>query len=133
MTCPFCAYVTGHEPGCLGGAEITNEDKARLAARREESLDLQFADFHARNPHVYEELVRLAREASQRGHRHLGVGMLWEVMRWNALFRVAHGAAEFKLNNNFRSRYARLVMEREPDLADVFETRELTSQREEAA
>lgn len=133
MSCPFCAYSRGHEPGCLGAVEVTNEDKAALAAQREETLDEQFAEFHAANPQVYEELVRLARKAAASGHRRLGVGMLWEVMRWNALFRVAHGETEFKLNNNFRSRYARLVMEREPDLTDVFETRELTSLRTEAA
>ena len=33
----------------------------------------------------------------------------------------------FKLNNNYRSRYARLIMEQEADLEGVFQIRELTT------
>jgi hypothetical protein len=34
---------------------------------------------------------------------------------------------DFKLNNNYHSRYARLIMEREPGLDGFFETRGLRS------
>lgn len=88
-------------------------------------LDRDFAEFHAENPHVYDALVALARQAKARGHRALGIGMLWEVLRWNRLFDTRRDAEGFKLNNNLRSRYAREIHAREPDLAGIFHLRDL--------
>jgi hypothetical protein len=83
----------------------------------------RFAAFHRANPEVYAELRRLAREAKGRGVRKLGMRMLWEVLRWNESDRATR---EFKLNNDFHSRYARMLDE-EPDLAGLFDFRELRS------
>jgi hypothetical protein len=86
----------------------------------------RFADFHAGNPDVYSELVSLARLARGRGLRRYGIGQLWEVLRWQRFMRTrddnTRGA---KLNNDYRSRYARLIMDHEPDLDGFFETRRL--------
>lgn len=87
------------------------------------SIEQAFLVFHARNPHVYRELVMLARRARSRGAGKLGIGMLFEVLRWRHVLRT--GGDEFKLNNNYRSYYARLIMLREHDLDGVFETRKL--------
>ena len=85
-----------------------------------------FLAFHNANPKVYTQLVALARKARQRGAEALGIGMLFEVVRWKALLETRDdGQAPFKLNNNYRALYARLIMERESDLAGIFETREL--------
>jgi hypothetical protein len=47
---------------------------------------------------------------------------MWERMRWH--FQIEKGMdEEFKLNNNFRSRYARKIMKAHPDLEDFFELR----------
>lgn len=86
--------------------------------------EARFREFHATNPEVYQELVVLARQALARGKRKIGIGMLWEVMRWGRWLAIT-GDDEFKLNNNYRSRYARLIMEQEPDLRGIFEIREL--------
>lgn len=86
----------------------------------------QFLAFHRLNPWVYRELVSLARQMKARGRQEIGIGMLWEVLRWNYYQQTA-GDSEWKLNNNFRSRYARLIMASEPDLFDIFETRILRS------
>lgn len=88
------------------------------------TIEEQFREFHADNPDVYRTLVRLARRALRGGRRRIGIGNLWEVMRWELTLQL-DDASEFKLNNNFRSRYARLVMQHEPDLRGVFETRRL--------
>jgi hypothetical protein len=88
------------------------------------TIQQQFDLFHAANPWVYTALVQCARDLVGRGHRRLGIGMLAEVVRWQ-YFRQTTDASGFKLNNNYRSRYVRLIVEREPDLADLFETREL--------
>jgi hypothetical protein len=88
-------------------------------------LDAEFLAFHAANPHIYDALVVLARRARSAGRTRAGIGMLWEVLRWDIFIRTT--GTEYKLNNNLRSRYARLIMHREPDLAGFFETRVLTS------
>lgn len=92
------------------------------------TIEEAFRAFHAANPHVYDELVKLARQARRRGVGRIGIGMLFEVLRWRVALRT--GGDEFKLNNNYRSYYARLMMLREPDLAGVFETRQLHAPEE---
>lgn len=95
----------------------------QLAMSVESWIDRAFADFHAENPHVYDEIVLLTRRAHRAGARRIGIGMVFEVLRWRHTLRTR--TDDFKLNNNFRSRYARMVMEREPDLDGIFELREL--------
>jgi hypothetical protein len=89
------------------------------------TIQERFEQFHADNPHVYADLVMLARRAQRRGNSRIGIGMLFELVRWRRGY-VSTGTG-FLLNNNFRSRYARLISEQEPDLAGMFETRELRS------
>lgn len=88
-------------------------------------VENQFWDFHETNPHVYSALVGLARKAKDAGRERIGIRMLWEVMRWEHLLTTVDPSAEWKLNDSYTSRYARLIMECEPDLKDVFETRKL--------
>jgi hypothetical protein len=90
-------------------------------------LDLAFAAFHAANPGVYEALRRLALRAVDKGHTTIGIGMLWEALRWEVFVdAVDPSQAEWKLNNSYRSRYARLLMASEPKLRFAFETRRLS-------
>ncbi len=83
----------------------------------------RFREFHRENPQVYDRLLGLALEWKRRGRTRCGIGMLWEVLRWQTGMET--GGDPYKLNNNYRSRYARLMMEREPELLGFFETREL--------
>lgn len=88
------------------------------------TIQERFAEFHRLNPWVYEKLVGLARQMTK--HRqHIGIGMLFEVLRWNYYQSTTDPNAKWKLNNVYRSRYARLIAGTEPDLRDVFEQREL--------
>lgn len=93
-------------------------DDASLAERR-------FREFHRDNPEVYKELMVLVRQAIARGRKKIGIKMLWEVVRWNRFLQTSD--EKYKLNNNLHSRYARLIMDKEPGLAGIFETRELKS------
>lgn len=87
-------------------------------------IDHAFRQFHEQNPHVYKELVALALRLRAKGHDRIGIGMLFEVLRHERMLHTTDPEG-FKLNNNYRSRYARLIMEQEPALAGVFELREL--------
>lgn len=89
------------------------------------TLHEKFEAFHEANPQVYVELVTLARQALKRGYKTYSINSLFEVVRWQRDISPLATTDEFKLNNNFRSRYARLIMEQEPDLAGFFETRQL--------
>lgn len=90
---------------------------------RERTIAAAMWRFHLDNPHVYDEIVRLARRWKRAGHRKCGIGMIFEVLRWRSGMRT--GGDDFKLNNNYRSYYARMVMAQEPDLDGIFELREL--------
>lgn len=93
------------------------------ALRRREG----FEEFHRANPQVYEVLVGLARWQRSNGFEHGSINFLFELCRYHyRLQRRREGEAkpgEYYLNNNHRAGYARLIMEREPDLAGFFETR----------
>lgn len=88
------------------------------------SIDERFSKFHADNPHVYASLARLARQVKSRGRSKVGIELLFAVLRWEQMMSTT-GDSGFRLNDHFTSRYARLLMEQEPDLDGMFETREL--------
>lgn len=92
------------------------------------SIQESFEAFAAANPWVEEELVKLTRDLVNRGRKKVGVGMLWEVLRWHYVRTTADATSEFRLNNNFRSRYARIIEAKYPDLAGVFEKRVLRAE-----
>lgn len=104
-------------------------DFSRPRLRRESPAestlyDRRFAEFDRENPHVYAELLRLARRARTLGRRKIGMRMLWEVTRWNLDIETQRPEGEFKLNDHLHSRYAR-KLNGEPDLAGCFELRSL--------
>jgi hypothetical protein len=88
------------------------------------SITEKFEQFHADHPDVYDQLVELARRMRSRGHAHYGIATLFEVVRYHR-HTSGKDADGFKLNNNYRSHYARLIMERERDLNGMFHLREL--------
>jgi len=91
--------------------------------KRKSELDDAFYAFHEANPHVYRMLVQMARKLKSRGIEHYSIRKLWHVMEWEYIFKVSPNS-DFRLNNNYTSRYARLIMEQEPDLDGFFEVRE---------
>lgn len=103
----------------LGEHPLPSDDERDLQAR--------FEEFHADNPHVYDRLHLLAVNMIEQGYKTIGIGMLWEVMRWQTMVETRVAGTEPKLNNNHRSRYARLLMANDERLKGVFNIRELRS------
>lgn len=89
-------------------------------------IEREFNEFHAQHPEVYFELVSLARTWKKNGSAKLGIATLFEVLRWNSHLN-SQRTGGYKLNNNYRALYARKIMDREPDLAGIFELRERTT------
>jgi len=94
----------------------------------DDPIDSAFNLFHINNPHVYVILCQEARLLRKRGWKRAGMKFLYERARWILTMKLAQpGMPEpYKLNNNFTSRYARLIMKQEHDLKDFFETRKLS-------
>ena len=88
------------------------------------SIRERFTIFHNANPKVYAEIVDIARQMRARGVQKMGISLIFERLRWLHFIEV-QTAEGFKLSNDFRAEYARLIMSREPDLEGFFETRSL--------
>ena len=126
----------GNQPG-LFGAELPPAQHAAPSAPAaspavsgeavDDRIERDFRKFHAENPHVYELLCVKAREAKAAGHARYGIKSIFERVRWHYQIELRHLEEPFKLNNNYTSRYARLIMAQEPDLAGFFEIRELVA------
>lgn len=88
----------------------------------------RFEQFHRHHRDVYRQLVRLARTVKRRQERRgeapgIGIAMLYERLRWHYFIQRRAGES-YKLNNDYRAYYARLIMQNEPDLAGFFRLRE---------
>lgn len=105
--------------------EVDRKIRRVTTAMRDRTIAQSFTDFHRSNPWVYRHLVSLTREMIGKGHKKIGIKMLYEVLRWQTLMGTHDEASDFKLCNNYHSRYARLIMDKNPDLDGVFELREL--------
>ena len=83
-------------------------------------LAKKFELFHASNPHVYSALVALARKFRAKNRSaQTGIAMLYEVLRWEYYLNI-DTEDDFKLCNNYKAFYARLIMQNEPDLQGIF-------------
>lgn len=84
--------------------------------------DKKFWRFHKDNPHVYGEIVRLALMLKSKGHKKIGIAMIFEQLRWQHAITTSDMSG-YKLNNNYKSYYSRLIMENIPELSGFFEVR----------
>lgn len=90
------------------------------------TIQERFEEYHAANPHVYNTLVDYALKAKDRGYKRIGIGFLCEIIRWQG--GPTKHQDGFKLSNDFRSRYSRLIEEQEPDLRGYFTKRSLEAE-----
>lgn len=91
-------------------------------------LEAEFLEFHETHPDVFDLLVDFALQTRRAGWAHYGLATIYERVRWHLdVNEDRYGG--FKLNNNHRAYYARLAMEREPELAGFFATRALARER----
>lgn len=95
---------------------------ANQPAHRNPTLEDRFQVFHAANPHVYAALRRLALRLRGQGVERYGIAGLFEVLRYEQALQT--NGEDFRLNNSYRAFYARMLMDREPELKDFFEIRE---------
>ncbi len=94
--------------------------------RKGASIEERFQAFHRANPQVYRAMRRMALDLKRRGFRRYSSDALMHALRWHAAIQLGPTDV-YKFNDHFTSRFARLLMSDEPELAGFFETRRLRS------
>ncbi|MFI6469816.1 hypothetical protein ACIBL5_06060 [Streptomyces sp. NPDC050516] len=87
------------------------------------SIQERFEVFHQLNPWILEQLEVLTFDCVDRGLKRVGIGMLFEVLRWQ--YGRATRGEPWRLNNDFRSRYVRELLNLHPEWSALFEIRKI--------
>ncbi len=91
------------------------------------TIEERFTAFHQANPHVYRALRTLAAQrwdAAVRAGRKpkVGIAALYEALRWQQ--GLTTSGEVWKLNNDYRAGYARLLLAERPEWAGFIDIRE---------
>lgn len=95
-------------------------DKAKHHKTQQQKLN----EFLAANPHFYGEFVKVARHLKALDYNNISARGIVHFMRIDRALKI-NRTDDYKINDHLSSRMARLVMEREQDLAGFFEIRKL--------
>lgn len=109
--------------------EVREEDASRQRVLFGDRIEREFRAFHAEHQVVFQRIVAMARQAKAAGRNAVGIGRYFEAMRWEQ-YLGTRDSQGFKLNNNFRSRYVRLIEDECPDLRGMFRKRRLRCELE---
>lgn len=91
----------------------THEPEATIAER--------FAEFDARNPHIFAAIVRLFEDARDHGLDRFGVKAAFEILRWQGARTTGE---PYRLNNTLTAPYSDKLVAERPDLAPMVRQRE---------
>lgn len=87
-------------------------------------MQQRFEQYHRDNPHVYDALLRFTRQIKAAGRSEYAIAAVFERVRWH--FYIETNTDEgFKLPNNFKPYFSRLIMHNEKDLAGIFVLRRM--------
>ena len=96
-------------------------------ASQDGTIQERFERFHRENPQVFVAFAEAARQLKARGRTRYGAKAIYEHMRFHMALPTA--GEEWKLNNSYTSRYARLLLSEFPGEFDEFlELRKLQSE-----
>ena len=88
------------------------------------TIQERFESFHTGNGWIYRAFESLIEAWLAKGNTRVGMKALGEKVRWEYGMRVSPNE-RFALNNDYLSRYARLLIAEHPELEGVILTREL--------
>lgn len=94
--------------------------------RQGETIQERFERFHKLNPWVLSALEKMA-VSEQRGGFKTSVDYLVHNLRWHYRRQTSDPNSDFKISNDYTSRYARLLLERNPTLRHIIKTKVLTA------
>lgn len=88
-------------------------------------IDNAFQAFHDANPGVWELFQKFTFELISKKFKHYSADAVCHQIRWHTA--VITNDRDFKLNNNYTSRYARLFHKAHSQHSNFFRTRSLSS------
>ncbi len=89
----------------------------------------RFWVYHGANPHIFDLYLKFARQVRQAGFKRYGTKAITERIRWYV--DVETKGDTFKINDNYHSCYARLLIVSYPEeFENFFETRSPQRQQE---
>ena len=103
-------------------------DSRIVLAPRTGTLDQRFEAWAKSNPAIVDAFELLALQAVRHGRKRIGAKAVVERIRWEYSI-VSNDAASWKCNNDYTSRLARLVTDRNAELRGVFQTRALRNRK----
>ena len=80
-----------------------------------------FWKYHRTNPHIFPLVKKYADQLRAAGRKNYAIVAVFERIRWH--LNVETQGDDFKLNNNYRSCYARLLVHSHPEFDGFFRTR----------
>ncbi len=92
----------------------------------DDRIQANFEKFHAANPRVFELWKMFTMQMIRAGFKQGSASLVAERIRWETVISTTSDPP-VKLNNNYRSRYARLWMQENPTWAGFFRTRGLAA------
>lgn len=104
-----------------------SEEYGGVLSDGQESLLMKFLDFHAGNEHIYEAFKEVTLRYKGAGATKWSISGAIEVLRWQA--QVASTIDEhyhFKIANDYKPLYARMLMACEVVLDGFFDTKQQT-------
>lgn len=101
-----------------------------MRERQRASLQQRFEAFHEANPRILDAIIQIARDAKrEHGYRVWSINGVFEILRYSKKYRNLRmqlkisQADGFRLNNDYRAFYVRLVERAAPELEGFFEKR----------
>lgn len=85
----------------------------------------RFSEYHRENPQVYQAFKDLAFEMKRTGRKKYSAEVIINVLRWN--YDLGTTGDVFKINNDFKPLYARLLVYYYPEFENFFEFRSVRS------
>ena len=109
-------------------AQMQSERAEEYEREQKESFIIQsfendvFANFHHRNPHVYDMFESFTLQLIGAGHRRGSAEMIINRMRWETALETTE--IQFKINNNYKPLYARMFAFLNPEHEKFFSFRD---------
>ena len=88
------------------------------------TIQARFEKFDRENPRVYELYRRFAQQLREHRSR-CGISLITERIRWEVAITTNDETQDFKISNDYRSRYARKLMAEVPELRGFFVIKQL--------
>lgn len=88
------------------------------------TIDERFFNYHEKNPHIFRLFEKFAREIKRSGFKRYSMRTIMHRVRWHIDVDTIRDN-QFKMNNNYSSRYARLLVRLNREFEGFFHTRKL--------